>query len=68
MTTWTSTPCWPPPRFCAGGCGTQRGRALLAGLDDICRRRRLSPGGSGDVLAAAVFVDGIDKQLTSAEE
>ncbi|MEU5381893.1 MULTISPECIES: triphosphoribosyl-dephospho-CoA synthase [unclassified Streptomyces] len=41
----------------AGGSGTPRGRALLEDLDRICRRRGLSPGGSGDVLAAALFLD-----------
>ncbi|WP_406349774.1 triphosphoribosyl-dephospho-CoA synthase [Streptomyces sp. NBC_00658] len=41
----------------AGGSGTPRGRALLEDLDQICRSRKLSPGGSGDVLAAALFLD-----------
>ncbi|MEU6404281.1 triphosphoribosyl-dephospho-CoA synthase [Streptomyces sp. NPDC046985] len=41
----------------AGGSGDDRGRGLLDDLDRLCRARRLSPGGSGDVLAAALFLD-----------
>ena len=41
----------------AGGSGTARGGILLDDLDRIARRLRLSAGGSGDVLAAALFVD-----------
>ncbi|MEV4513951.1 triphosphoribosyl-dephospho-CoA synthase, partial [Dactylosporangium sp. NPDC049525] len=41
----------------AGGSGTAAGAAALDRLDRLCRRRGLSPGGSGDVLAAAVFLD-----------
>lgn len=41
----------------AGGSGTTAGAAALDRLDLLCRRRGLSPGGSGDVLAAAVFLD-----------
>ncbi|MEV0390521.1 triphosphoribosyl-dephospho-CoA synthase [Nonomuraea sp. NPDC050643] len=40
-----------------GGAGTGSGRAALMELDDALRRRRLSPGGSGDLLAAALFLD-----------
>ena len=43
----------------AGGSGTMRGGILLDDLDRISRRLRLSAGGSGDVLAAAVFVDSV---------
>ena len=43
----------------ACGSGTARGCILLDDLDRISRRLRLSPGGSGDVLAAAVFVDSV---------
>ena len=42
------------------------GAAALDRLDRLCRRRRLSPGGSGDVLAAALFVDSVDA-LPAAE-
>ncbi|MEV0307924.1 triphosphoribosyl-dephospho-CoA synthase [Nonomuraea fuscirosea] len=40
-----------------GGAGTGSGRAALMELDDALRARRLSPGGSGDLLAAALFLD-----------
>jgi triphosphoribosyl-dephospho-CoA synthase len=43
----------------AGGSGTAPGGILLVELDRICRRLRLSAGGSGDVLAAALFVDSV---------
>ncbi len=41
----------------AGGSGTPHGGALLGELDAVCRLRGLSPGGSADVLAAALFLD-----------
>ncbi|WP_431933802.1 triphosphoribosyl-dephospho-CoA synthase [Nonomuraea jabiensis] len=40
-----------------GGAGTDRGRAALLDLDERLRALRLSPGGSGDLLAAALFLD-----------
>ncbi len=40
-----------------GGAGTARGHAALAELDERCVARRLSPGGSADLLAAALFLD-----------
>jgi triphosphoribosyl-dephospho-CoA synthase len=43
----------------AGGSGTAHGSILLDDLDRISRRLRLSAGGSGDVLAAALFVDSV---------
>ncbi len=48
----------------AGGSGTAGGGAALDRLDRLCRHRRLSPGGSGDVLAAALFLDTADRLLT----
>jgi triphosphoribosyl-dephospho-CoA synthase len=44
----------------AGGCSTPTGRRRFARLDQLMRRRRLSPGGSGDLLAAALFLDSIE--------
>jgi triphosphoribosyl-dephospho-CoA synthase len=41
----------------AGGGATTCGRQLLGELDVVTRRLRLSTGGSGDVLAAALFID-----------
>lgn len=41
----------------AGGYGSDGGRARFDTLDALCRTRRLSPGGSGDLLAAALFID-----------
>jgi triphosphoribosyl-dephospho-CoA synthase len=43
----------------AGGSGTGRGAILLGDLDRTSRRLHLSAGGSGDVLAAALFVDSV---------
>ncbi|MFG2076207.1 triphosphoribosyl-dephospho-CoA synthase [Nonomuraea maritima] len=40
-----------------GGAGSARGREALMVLDGLLRERRLSPGGSGDLLAAALFLD-----------
>ncbi|MGJ6968984.1 triphosphoribosyl-dephospho-CoA synthase [Streptosporangium sp. G11] len=40
-----------------GGAGTVRGHAALLELDERCVARRLSPGGSADLLAAALFLD-----------
>jgi triphosphoribosyl-dephospho-CoA synthase len=41
----------------AGGSSTRLGRRRLAWLDHRCQAERLSPGGSADVLAAALFLD-----------
>lgn len=40
-----------------GGFGTLEGRRRFTALDDMCLMRRLSPGGSGDLLSATVFLD-----------
>lgn len=44
----------------AGGVGTAQGRRLFTTLDDLCLTRRLSPGGSGDLLSATLFLDALD--------
>ncbi|MBB6171484.1 triphosphoribosyl-dephospho-CoA synthase [Nocardiopsis mwathae] len=41
----------------AGGTSTAAGYELFTGLDDHVRRGGLSPGGSADLLAAALFLD-----------
>ncbi|GIF96977.1 triphosphoribosyl-dephospho-CoA synthase [Catellatospora citrea] len=48
----------------AGGSGAAGGGAALDRLDRLCRHRRLSPGGSGDALAAALFLDAAGRLLT----
>lgn len=50
----------------AGGCATIGGQQLLRELDRLTRRLRLSTGGSGDVLAAALFVDTADVLFCAA--
>jgi len=46
----------------AGGIGTARGRRRFAALDELCLTRRLSPGGSGDLLSATLFLDALDER------
>ncbi|MFJ9381323.1 triphosphoribosyl-dephospho-CoA synthase MdcB [Streptomyces sp. NPDC101455] len=43
----------------AGGTATRSGRRRLADLDQLARTRGLSPGGSADLLAAALFLDSL---------
>jgi triphosphoribosyl-dephospho-CoA synthase len=45
----------------ANGSGTTRGRMSLVALDRLCADRGLSPGGSGDLLAATLFLDALDE-------
>jgi triphosphoribosyl-dephospho-CoA synthase len=45
----------------AGGFRTSAGRRCFTALDDMCRTRRLSPGGSGDLLSATLFLDALDE-------
>jgi triphosphoribosyl-dephospho-CoA synthase len=45
----------------AGGFRTFEGRRLFTALDDMCLTRRLSPGGSGDLLSATLFLDALDE-------
>jgi len=44
----------------AGGLHTAEGRRCFARLDRLCTTRRLSPGGAGDLLAAALFLESLD--------
>lgn len=46
----------------AGGIGTARGRRHFTALDDLCLTRRLSPGGSGDLLSATLFLDALERR------
>lgn len=41
----------------AGGASAADGRLGLSWLDETCRAHKLSPGGAGDVLASAMFLD-----------
>ena len=52
----------------AGGSATPAGRRRLAQLDELTHTRQLSPGGSGDLLAAALFLDSLstDQPATGA--
>jgi len=47
----------------AGGSHTAEGRARFAELDRLCAVKRLSPGGSGDLLAAALFLDAVEQRI-----
>ena len=40
----------------AGGADTGAGAAALAGFAEEMKRRRLSPGGSADMLSCAIFL------------
>lgn len=44
----------------AGGVTSVAGRRRLARLDSLCAHHRLSPGGSGDLLAATLFVESVE--------
>jgi triphosphoribosyl-dephospho-CoA synthase len=43
----------------AGGFRTPEGRRRFTALGDMCLTRRLSPGGSGDLLSATLFLDAL---------
>jgi triphosphoribosyl-dephospho-CoA synthase len=46
----------------AGGIRSARGRRYFTALDELCLARRLSPGGSGDLLSATLFLDALDER------
>lgn len=46
----------------AGGCGHVNGRRQLEGLDHALMTSHISPGGSGDLLAATIFLEGLETQ------
>jgi triphosphoribosyl-dephospho-CoA synthase len=48
----------------AGGCATVNGRQRLRALDQELITRHVSPGGSADLLAATIFLDALDCQLS----
>jgi triphosphoribosyl-dephospho-CoA synthase len=49
----------------AGGCRTTLGQARFQALDRLCAKRRLSPGGSGDLLSATLFLDALDERTSA---
>ena len=51
----------------SGGSSTRPGRVRFDELDRLCWERRLSAGGSGDVLAATLFVDAVDHHYPREE-
>lgn len=46
----------------AGGYRSPSGQHHFAALDALCRTRQLSPGGSGDLLSAALFLDALQRR------
>ncbi|ARK29801.1 triphosphoribosyl-dephospho-CoA synthase [Halalkalibacter krulwichiae] len=48
-----------------GGVSTAAGWEALADLDLECERRRVSPGGSADLLAATIFLDAFNTSTKS---
>jgi triphosphoribosyl-dephospho-CoA synthase len=45
----------------AGGFRSLEGRRRFTALDAMCLTRGLSPGGSGDLLSATLFLDALDE-------
>lgn len=52
----------------AGGTAAPAGRARLAALDEYAARAGLSPGGSADLLAAALFLDALSADGVTLDE
>ena len=51
----------PRGSWTSGGTSTPRGRRALAALERVMLERRLSPGGSADLLSAAIFLDALER-------
>lgn len=47
-----------------GGAGSPEGKARLQEFEDALLRRHISPGGAADLLAAALFLDPLEKEFT----
>jgi triphosphoribosyl-dephospho-CoA synthase len=46
----------------AGGYGSSQGRMEACDLDRELSARRISPGGSADLLAATIFLDAVERR------
>jgi len=46
----------------AGGCGSATGRKLMREVDRELIARRISPGGSADLLAATILLDAVERE------
>ena len=52
----------------AGGHGTAPGRVRMRRLDREVIARRISPGGSADLLAAMIFLDAVERQQSEVHK
>jgi triphosphoribosyl-dephospho-CoA synthase len=52
----------------AGGHGTALGRVRMRRLDREVIARRVSPGGSADLLAATIFLDAVERQQSEVHK
>lgn len=46
-----------------GGVGDQRGRAVVSEMESFCLDRWVSPGGSADMLALAIYLLSVEREL-----
>ena len=51
----------------AGGTGTSKGRQKLVHLDRQLLALGASPGGSGDLLAATLFLDAVERRQNEVQ-